>query len=116
MMDIFIVNLSGYMKKMTMIRLLEWRDQILNTLPLKALHDEKLHNYRNKICQLLADKPGEIVVEENGEKVSKKIEYVLDTAFIEDPELLTNESEKIFCIRCSCKNRFIGCTKSNRQS
>jgi hypothetical protein len=32
---------------------------------------KKLHNYRNKICQLLADKPGEIVVEENGEKVSK---------------------------------------------
>ena len=56
---------------------------------------KNLHNFRNKICQLIADKPGEIVVEENGEKVSKKINYVLDTAFVEDPELLSNEAEKV---------------------
>ena len=32
---------------------------------------KNLHYFRNTICQLIADKPGEIVVEENGEKVSK---------------------------------------------
>ena len=94
---IHIKDLSGYMKKDdydTPTRMLAGPD-FKHIAPEGAAMMKKLHNYRNKICQLLADKPGEIVVEENGEKVSKKIEYVLDTAFIEDPELLTNESEKI---------------------
>ena len=94
---IHIKDLSGYMKKDdydTPTRMLAGPD-FKHIAPEGAAMMKKLHNYRNKICQLIADKPGEIVVEENGEKVSKKIEYVLDTAFIEDPELLTNESEKI---------------------
>ena len=94
---IHIKDLSGYMKKDdydTPTRMLAGAD-FKHIAPEGAAMMKKLHNYRNKICQLIADKPGEIVVEENGEKVSKKIEYVLDTAFIEDPELLTNEAEKI---------------------
>lgn len=94
---IHIKDLSGYMKKDdydTPTRMLAGED-FEHVAPEGAQLMKNLHNFRNKICQLIADKPGEIVVEENGEKVSKKINYVLDTAFIEDPELLSNESEKV---------------------
>ena len=94
---IHIKDLSGYMKKDdydTPTRMLAGED-FEHVAPEGAQLMKNLHNYRNKICQLIADKPGEIVVEENGEKVSKKINYVLDTAFIEDPELLSNEAEKV---------------------
>ena len=94
---IHIKDLSGYMKKDdydTPTRMLAGED-FEHVAPEGAQLMKNLHNFRNKICQLIADKPGEIVVEENGEKVSKKINYVLDTAFVEDPELLSNESEKV---------------------
>ena len=94
---IHIKDLSGYMKKDdydTPTRMLAGED-FEHVAPEGAQLMKNLHNFRNKICQLIADKPGEIVVEENGEKVSKKINYVLDTAFIEDPELLSNEAEKV---------------------
>ena len=94
---IHIKDLSGYMKKDdydTPTRMLAGED-FEHVAPEGAQLMKNLHNFRNKICQLIADKPGEIVVEENGEKVSKKINYVLDTAFVEDPELLSNEAEKV---------------------
>ena len=94
---IHIKDLSGYMKKDdydTPTRLLAGQD-FEHIAPEGAELMKNLHYYRNKICQLIADKPGEIVVEQNGEKVSKKINYVLDTSFVEDPDLLTNEAEKV---------------------
>ena len=94
---IHIKDLAGYTKKDdydTPTRMLAGQD-FEHVAPEGAELMKNLHNFRNKICQLIADKPGEIVVEENGEKVSKKINYVLDTAFINDPELLSNEAEKV---------------------
>lgn len=56
---------------------------------------KNIHNYRNEICMLLANKSGEISVKENGVNVSKKIQYVFDTAFIADPLLLEKEHDKV---------------------
>ena len=74
MMGLFILKIwSGYMKKDdydTPTRMLAGQD-FEHVAPEGADLMKNIHDYRNKICQLIADKPGEIVVED-GEKVSTK--------------------------------------------
>ena len=94
---IHIKDLSGYTKKDdydTPTRLLAG-PSFEEVAPEGQHLMDNLHHFRNEIVHLLADHDGEIQVKENGVTLSKKVQYHMDTNFIDDPEFLNSEQDKL---------------------